>query len=141
MTAKDAIYLKLVESFDDSSLVTNNILLDVNSNNVHYYSAEKRREVHDNYLVYFYLYGVLFQRNQEATIIKINSDNHPAGFQSDTQQNERIKPKYASDRKTTKNIAFCSLLPKYDLQLLFFNVFPSIVFVIRLFKSECCLNV
>ena len=34
-------------------------------------------------------------------------------------KNGRLKPNCTSDQDTTRNIAFCSLLPKQDLQLSF----------------------
>lgn len=39
------------------------------------------------------------------------------------QKNGRAKPKCSFDRKTTTNIAFCSRLPKQDLQLSYLMYF------------------
>ena len=46
-----------------------------------------------------------------------------------------------SDQETARDIAFCSFLPKYEMQLPFLMYFHKKFFEISLLSSECSLNV
>ena len=75
--------------------------------------------IHIYIYIYIYMYIYIYIYIYICIYIYIGVDKFLPRRPIWHAKNEWSKPKFTSDRDTTRSITFCSLLPKQDLQLSF----------------------